>query len=256
MDRGVPGWDRLAVPATTLRHAPVPPHAAVAAAAVAVVAGGWLTFLIVVAATGGEVGAGAALWVGLSGGAASMSGVILGSTGRAAPAAAVAAAAVAGMLLAGAAPQPHNRGGEWEAAFRAREQRAETAPPGERDAQRSRGNAPTREQVVRSFYAALDAHRFAQAWAQLSPGVQAAFGSFDTWRHGYDSTLGHRLEDVTAEPGGVVRHVLVATDRTPCGGRTEQRFAVTWRLARAGRDRQATSLSAVKLAGVDPTAAC
>jgi hypothetical protein len=254
MDRGTIGWDRLMVAATTLRPALFPPRVApraLAAAVVALVAGGWLMVLVVAVATGGDLTAGSAWWLALAGGAGCVSGVLLGSTGQAAYAAAVAVVAIGCLVLADAAAQPGHRGAQPQAAPAARE----PAPVRERDTGRSRGNAPAApgpKQTVRSYYAALDAHDFATAWAMLSPGVHAAFGGFETWRDGYESTLGHRVEDVTVAPGGVVDLVLVATDRTPCGGRTEQRFAVTWRLAGG----QAASLGAVKLAGVDPAAAC
>jgi hypothetical protein len=45
---------------------------------------------------------------------------------------------------------------------------------------------------------------------------------------------------------------LSATDRTPCGGTTVRQFAVTWQL----HDGRAVALSATKLAGQDPAAAC
>jgi hypothetical protein len=48
--------------------------------------------------------------------------------------------------------------------------------------------------------------------------------------------------------------VLVAADRSPCGRRTERRFAVSWRLAEARGGLRAADLSAVKLAGTDPAA--
>jgi len=254
MDRHAIGWDRLAVAATTLRPALFPPRA-LAAAVVALVGGGWLMVLVVAIATGGDLTAGSAWWLALAGGAGCVSGVVLGSSGQAVPAAVVAVVAVGCLVLADAAAQPGQRGAEPQAAPPAREQRADPAPARERDAARSRGNAPAApgpKQIVRSYYAALDARDFTTAWAMLSPGVQAAFGGFETWRRGYDSTLGHRVEDVTVAPGGVVKLVLVATDRTLCEGRTEQRFAVTWRLA----GEQAAALGAVKLAGADPAAAC
>ena len=233
---------------------------ALAAALVALVAGGWLMVVVVAAATGGDATAAAAWWLVLAGGTACVSGVVLGSSGQAAPAALIAVVAVAFALLAGAAAQPQ---AEPQAQRqpppqpRLAERTAAVPAPAARAPERSRGNAlpvpaPGPKAVVRSYYAALDAGDFSTAWASLSPAVQAAFGGFETWRHGYDSTLGHRVEDVAVAPGGVVTLVLVATDRTPCGSQTEQRFAVTWRLA----GERATALSAVRLAGKDPVTAC
>ena len=258
MDRDTIGWDRLVVAATTLRPALFPPRVApraLAAAMVALVAGGWLMVLVVAVATGGDLTAGSAWWLALAGGAGCVSGVLLGSTGRAAYAAAVAVVAVGCLVLADAAAQPVHRGAQPQAAPAARERHVDPAPARERDAGRSRGNAlaaPGPKQTVRSYYAALDAHDFATAWAMLSPGVQATFGGFETWRHGYESTLGHRVEDVTVAPGGVVNLVLVATDRTPCGTATEQRFAIAWRFA----GDTATGLTARRLSGIAPAAAC
>jgi hypothetical protein len=105
--------------------------------------------------------------------------------------------------------------------------------------------------LVRSYYAAIDAGHFAAAWTRLSPAVRARFGGFAVWRDGYDTTLGQRVEAVEAD-GAQIRYVLVARDRTPCGGAVEQRFAVVWTMA-GGR---AASLHAVRLAGQDPAAAC
>jgi hypothetical protein len=129
------------------------------------------------------------------------------------------------------------------------------------------GDAPTRASptaaapaaeaadLVRNYYAALDAGRFAAAWARLAPHVQTAFGGFEAWRRGYATTLGHGVEavQVTPGPGGaVVQHVLVAVDRAPCGAAVERRFAVRWRLEHS----VATELSAVKLSGREPVEAC
>jgi hypothetical protein len=118
----------------------------------------------------------------------------------------------------------------------------------------SRGNdaPPSPAQIVRAYYAALDAHQFARAWARLTPAVRARFGGFAAWRAGYGTTLGHTVVAIETEANGVVQVTLTATDRTPCGGTTTRQFAVIWRLD-AGR---ATALSATKLAGQDPVAAC
>jgi hypothetical protein len=169
------------------------------------------------------------------------SGLIIGSRGRVTTAAAwlaVVASGVGALVGAGTAPPPPSPA----AVIRA--DRAPVAPPA------SRPHTGPR-QIVRAYYAALDAHRFARAWARLSPAVQARFGGFAHWRQGYATTLAHRTEDITVDRN-VVRLTLVATDRTPCGGTTVQRFAVTWRLARG----HATALSATRLAGEVPAAVC
>jgi hypothetical protein len=91
---------------------------------------------------------------------------------------------------------------------------------------------------VRAYYAALDARRYAEAWKHLSPALKARFGGYAKWRAGYASTLSSRPEDfrtrVGADGSATVEHVLVARDRRACGVPAEQRFAVTWRLTRAG----------------------
>jgi hypothetical protein len=103
---------------------------------------------------------------------------------------------------------------------------------------------------VRTFYAALDAHRFAAAWATLPPSLRASFGGFSHWRAGYRTTLSSRPRQIqvsaTADGGLLVRHVLVATDRTRCGTKT-QRFAVRWRLAPRRASWGVVSLAATAL---------
>jgi hypothetical protein len=236
-------------------HATMPRPAALPAVAAlrpllglsaALVAGG-LLLLVVLA----MFGAGMAWWAVVAGGFACASGVVAGATRRSALAVGLGLVSAAALLMAlGASKAP-----EREAAFPSRENlpMARESAPGEQaaGAAKARGSVDRRD-FVRSYYAALDAGDFEAAWARLSPQVQAEFGGLDAWRAGYGTTLGHEIEDLRVE-GDVVRHVLVASDRTPCGGRTEQRFAVTWRLDRAGA---ATELSAVKLAGDAPAAAC
>jgi hypothetical protein len=104
--------------------------------------------------------------------------------------------------------------------------------------------------LVRTFYAALDAHRFAAAWATLPPSLRASFGGFPHWRAGYRTTLRSRPGQIqvtaTADGGLLVRHVLVAVDRTRCGTRT-QRFAVRWRLAPNRASWGVVSLAAAPL---------
>lgn len=85
---------------------------------------------------------------------------------------------------------------------------------------------------IRDYYTALDARRFADAWASLSPTVQRAFGGFAHWRDGYAQTVSSRPRElVVASRGDVVtvRHVLLARNRD-CA--TTQRFGMTWTLER------------------------
>jgi hypothetical protein len=135
------------------------------------------------------------------------------------------------------------------------------APAKTRHAARGKHAAPTRAKTpapsptrpgpaafIRSYYAALDEHRYADAWTRLSPAVKARFGTFAHWSGGYATTLVSRPEDVRVTPAAdgsaTVRHSLVARDRTACGGTLEQRFAITWRLAPAGAGWTVASLSA------------
>jgi hypothetical protein len=107
---------------------------------------------------------------------------------------------------------------------------------------------PAPAEFVRAYYAALDEHHFADAWKLLSPAVQARFGTFADWRGGYATTLASAPEDVrvfpAADGSAIVRNVLVARDRTKCGGTLEQRFAVTWKLVPAGSGWAVASLVA------------
>jgi hypothetical protein len=108
---------------------------------------------------------------------------------------------------------------------------------------------------VEDYYAALDAHRFTQAWQMLSPEVQRGFGSFAGWRKGYAQTISHALGgvSVTAEgAGATVGLTLRAGDRGTCGETVERRFAVTWQLARTEAGWRATAASARKISGPEP----
>ena len=194
-------------------------------------------------------------WAAVAGGFACASGLVVGGTREVALGVALGMCAVTALALAVAARDDAVAGTE---RMMVRGDVAGTehlvvghdhgAPSG---ADRAAVGRAAPEDVVRHFYADLDAGAFRRAWATLSPGVQRAFGGFAAWRRGYATTLGHRVEHVR-ERGGVVRHVLVAVDRTPCGGRVERRFLVRWRLT---RDR-ASALTAVKLGGPEPAEAC
>jgi hypothetical protein len=288
LDRDVGAWDRRLVPALTLRPAPLPWVAALRAlpaVVVVVVGGAWLALAVGVA-FGVDLGSGAAAWIGLAGACACVSGVMIGAGGNTLGAAALAIAALAAVGLAVGTDTDSN---PVRPAFAPRadvappprgEPRADVPPPprGEPRAERpSRpagdarsgaaaespaGEAPAAAaaaprtvgapaKLVRSYYAAIDSGDFAAAWARLSPAVQARFGGFAVWRDGYETTLSQRVEGVEVD-GAQIRYVLVARDRTPCGGSVEQRFAVVWTMA----DGHASSLHAVRLAGQDPATAC
>jgi hypothetical protein len=114
------------------------------------------------------------------------------------------------------------------------------------------------ETVVERYYRALDAGRFEDAWAVLTPAVRASFGPFEAWRAGYATTLSNSPRDVEVAGDGAlatIAHELVTEDRSSCGP-VERRFAVRWRLVATGEGWRVTSLTAVKRAGQEPDEAC
>jgi hypothetical protein len=116
--------------------------------------------------------------------------------------------------------------------------------------------APSAEELVTSYYEALDDRQFATAWKALSPAVREAFGGFEGWRAGYETTRSSRPSDIVVSPDGkTVELVLVAADRSPCG-EIRRSFAVTWKLLRVDGTWVAESLSAVKRSGPEPAEAC
>jgi hypothetical protein len=261
LDRRGTGWDRGRVPALTLRPGPLGRDAALRAlpaVVIAVAGGAWLA-LVVGVAFGVDLGSGAAVWIGVAGACACVSGWMVGAAGNAPAAAVMAAAALAAVALAAQTDSnPTQPTREITRAGLAPETRrgASPAPAAPRSAPRAKppgrpAPAVAAGTLVRSYYAAIDAGEFAAAWKRLSPAVQARFGGFAVWRAGYDTTLDQRVEAVQVD-GAEIRYTLVARDRTPCGTTVEQRFAVAWTMA-GGR---AASLHAVRLAGQDPVAAC
>ncbi len=179
----------------------------------------------------------------------------------------VAALAGAGatLLLAGAAtadprpaPKPAAHGGAaavLQAPAKTPSTKKHAAPAKPATAAR-----PAPADVVLSYYAALDKHRFADAWKRLSPTVKARFGTFAHWRAGYATTLASAPEDFkvsrAADGSATIRHILVARDRTTCGGTLEQRFAVAWKLVPAGSGWTVASLSASATAPAAQTTPC
>jgi hypothetical protein len=266
MDSALRGWDRRPVTAATLRRSPVTGLAvvrALVALLAALVVGGAVVVVV----------SGASWWAAVAGGFACASGLVFGATRRSGVAGGLALVAAVAVVVAADAGGAGGRRAA-VAAYPAPELAPERDPragvvihgPSRPTDDRTMGDArdrsaaggargPSPARLVRDYYAALDRGRFALAWRRLAPGVRVAFGGFEAWRLGYGSTLGHRVEGVAVERSGggaTVRHDLVAVDRTPCGGTTERRFAVGWRLERG----RATSLSAVKLAGLDPADSC
>jgi hypothetical protein len=287
LDRVPRAWDRRLVPALTLRPAPLDRVAALRAlpaVVIAVAGGAWLA-LVVSVAFGADLASGQAVWIAVAGSCACVSGLMVGAGGNVPGAAVLAVAALAAVMLA--AGGGRETGPTLEARFPARAEEAPAATrdqaPGETRASapaqkrdqapaetRAQAPAPTGDlapaqpapvapamsvaaagELVRSYYDAIDGGDFATAWERLSPAVQARFGGFGAWRDGYGTTVEQRVEGVEVQ-GDVIRYVLVATDRTPCGTATEQRFSVAWTIA----DGRAAALHAVKLAGQVPAAAC
>jgi hypothetical protein len=220
--------------------------------------------VVAVAGGGGDLA-----WVAIAGGAACACGLVVGSTARIVPAAALAIVAAASLVLAVEGGSPSEvrpfavADGAWaavvdntrtssvtEAAPAARAERQPAAP------EPAEPKPVTAPQFVRGFYAALNAGRHEQAWTRLGPVVQARSGSFDAWRGDYATTVSQRVESLQVEAGDTVRHVLVTVDRTPCGTTTERRYEMLWYLQRDGRSFTARDLVGVQLAGVDPALAC
>jgi hypothetical protein len=96
------------------------------------------------------------------------------------------------------------------------------------------------ERFVRDYYADLNAQRFAEAWATLSPAVQAALGPYARWKAGYANTLSSQPQDFAVD-GGSVTHVLVARDEG-CG--RSRQFRVSWQLVPDGDGWTVTRLTA------------
>ena len=68
--------------------------------------------------------------------------------------------------------------------------------------------ADSAKRFVRDYYADLNAQRFDEAWAQLSPAVQANLGPYARWKAGYGTTISSRApglhrqrDDGDAHPG-------------------------------------------------------
>lgn len=217
----------------------------------ALLAGAAVTLAVMAAA-----GTDPAVWVAVAGASACACGLVVGTTERMVPAVALAGVAAAALVLAVdgyQAPAPAEMRAykapavvEYEASRADAPTAAKPAPP----------PPLTRPQFVRSYFAALQAGLFGQAWGRLGPAVRARSVSFEAWRAGYATTLSQRVQDLHVEADGNVRHTLVTVDRTPCGGTTEQRYEMLWYLQRDGRTFTARDVVGVQLAGVDPALAC
>jgi hypothetical protein len=223
----------------------------------ALLAGAAVTLAVMAAA-----GTDPAVWVAVAGGSACACGLIVGSSARLLPAAALAGVAAAALVLSVGGRERTVAPVVQVQAIKAPDV-VEEAPPAPAVAtpQVEQPAPPpppplTAPQFVHRFYAALDAGRFGQAWERLGPVVQARSVSFEAWRAGYATTLSHRIEDLKIEADGNVRHTLVTVDRTPCGGTAERRFEMLWYLDRDGRTFTARDVVGVQLAGRDPALAC
>ena len=105
--------------------------------------------------------------------------------------------------------------------------------------QTSRPTAPA-QRFVRGYYADLNAQRFDEAWAQLSPAVQANLGPYARWKAGYGTTISSAPRDFTVD-GTTLTHTLVARDQ---GCDRARQFRVTWQLQRDGSDWTVAGLAA------------
>lgn len=100
--------------------------------------------------------------------------------------------------------------------------------------------ADSAKRFVRDYYADLNAQRFDEAWAQLSPAVQANLGPYARWKAGYGTTISSTPRDFAVD-GTTVTHTLVARDQ---GCDRTRLFRVTWQLQRNGDDWTVTGLAA------------
>ena len=100
--------------------------------------------------------------------------------------------------------------------------------------------ADSAKRFVRDYYADLNAQRFDEAWAQLSPAVQANLGPYARWKAGYGTTISSAPRDFTVN-GTTVTHTLVARDQ---GCDRTRQFRVTWQLQRDGSDWTVAGLAA------------
>jgi hypothetical protein len=112
------------------------------------------------------------------------------------------------------------------------------------------------EATVRNYYRAIDAARYAEAWALLSPGLQSELGGFASWRDGYETTISTSAYGVNAiEAAGdsaLVKLDIESTDIDECGTNVEQTFSGTWSLAKEGGRFRATSFDVEKISGGEP----
>jgi hypothetical protein len=135
-----------------------------------------------------------------------------------------------------------------------------TPTPAAGDALPVPATQPAPADFVRAYYTALDKRQFADAWKRLSPAVKARFGTFARWRAGYATTVASAPESIkvssAADGSATVRHVLVARDRTTCGGTREQRFAVTWTLVPADSGWTVANLTATAIGSAAQSTPC
>jgi hypothetical protein len=108
------------------------------------------------------------------------------------------------------------------------------APTGRDSAPATQGATPGAGALafVRDYYSALNEHRYDDAWAALSPAIQARFGGFTHWRAGYAQTLSSDPRQLTTRADGdaVIVSVRLVAHEKNCNG--VQNFDVTWRLVR------------------------
>ena len=108
--------------------------------------------------------------------------------------------------------------------------------------------APAAIAFVRDYYAALDARRYADAWADLPPALRREFGGFARWKDGYARTVTSTPTDFATRADGdalIVSLRLAAHERN-CSG--VQNFRVRWTLQRTSGTWRVAGLRGSELA--------
>ena len=92
--------------------------------------------------------------------------------------------------------------------------------------------------AVRSYYAAINADRYAAAWSHFAPALRASQGGFDAWREGYANTSDTQLlslRTIKASSSRAIEEIELAADATDaCGEPVSQTFSGTWTLVNQG----------------------
>jgi hypothetical protein len=108
--------------------------------------------------------------------------------------------------------------------------------------------APAAIAFVRDYYAALDARRYADAWADLPPTLRRAFGGFAHWKDGYAQTVTSTPTDFATRTDGdaLIVSLRLAAHEKNCNG--VQNFRVKWTLQRVSGTWRVAGLRGSELA--------